>query len=74
MFLKYSFFEDLLLLSILKNSLEIPSLDDIFLGNVALSNSIISVEDLRKENRGIEIFSIDRYDGEIGNKNIAGKY
>ena len=74
MFLKYSFFEDLLLLSILKNSLEIPSLDDIFLGNVALSNSIISVEDLRKENRGFEIFSIDRYDGEIGNKNIAGKY
>ena len=48
MFLKYSFFEDLLLLSILKNSLEIPSLDDIFLGNIALSNSIISVEDLRK--------------------------
>ena len=68
------FFEDVLLLSISRNSLEISLLDDIFSGNFAMSNSIILVEDLRKWNRGFEIFLIDLCDGEIGNENIAGKY
>ena len=38
MLLKYSLSEDVLLLSISRNSLEIQSLDDIFLKNFALSN------------------------------------
>ena len=58
----------------LKKFFEIQSLDDIFLKNFALSNSIILVEDLRRWNIGFEIFLIDRYGGEIGNKNITGKY
>ena len=32
------------------------------------------MEDLIRWNRGFETFLIDRYDGKIGNKNIAGKY
>ena len=39
-----------------------------------LSNSIISVKDLIRLKRGFEIFSIDHYAGDIGNKNIAGNY
>ena len=74
MFLKCFFFEDVLLLSISKDSFEIPSSDDIFLGNFSYSNSMISVEDLRKWNRDFDIFLIDRYDSEIGNKNVTGKY
>ena len=46
MLLKYSFFEDVPLLSISRNSLETPSLDYIFFGNFTLLNSIILVEDL----------------------------
>ena len=61
-------------MSISKNSLEAPSLNNIFLGKFTLSNSIILAEDLIRWNRGFEIFLIDRYDGEIGNINIAGKY
>ena len=61
-------------MSISRNSLETPSLNYIFLGNFILSNSIILVEDIIRWNRGFEIFSIDRYDGKIGNINIAGKY
>ena len=61
-------------MSISRNSLETPSLDDIFLGSFTLSNSIILVEDLIKWNRGFEICLIDHYAGEIGNKNISGKY
>ena len=38
MLLKYSLSEDVLLLPISRNSLEIQSLDDIFLKNFALSN------------------------------------
>ena len=68
------FFEDVLLLSISRKSLEISLLDDTFLGNFAMSNSIILVEDLRKWNRCFEIFLIDLCDDEIGNENIAGKY
>ena len=40
------FFEDVPLLSISRNSLQTPSLDDIFFRNFTLSNSIILVEDL----------------------------
>ena len=61
-------------MSISRNSLETPSLNYIFLGNFILSNSIILVEDIIRWNRGFEIFLIDRYDGKIGNINIAGKY
>ena len=59
-----------------RHYLEIPSiiLDDIFLGDSTLSNSIALVEGLRRWYRSFEIFLIDRYDGKIGNKNIAVKY
>ena len=66
--------ENVLLLSISSNSLQTPSLDDILLGNFTLSNSIILVEDLIRWKRGFEIFLIDYYADDIGNKNIAGKY
>ena len=72
--MKYSFFENALLLSISRNSLQATFLDDILLGNFVLSNSIISVKDLIRSKRGFEIFLIDHCDGDIGNKNITGKY
>ena len=73
-FLRYSFFfEKLLLQSISKNSLQTPSLDNILLGNFALSNSIILVENVIRWTKGFKIFLIDHYAGDIGNKNIAGK-
>ena len=65
--------EDILLLSISRNSLPTPSLDDIFLGNFALLSSSVLVEDLIRWNRGFEIFLIDQYAGDIGNTSIAGK-
>ena len=55
------------------NYLQIPSLDDILLGNFTLSNSVILVENLMCRKRGFEIFLIDHYAGDIGNKNMAGK-
>ena len=55
-------------------SIQTTSLDDIILGNFILSNWIISVKDLIKSKRGLEIFLIDHYDGDLGNKNIIGKY
>ena len=42
--------------------------------NFISSNSIILVEDLIKWKRCFEIFLIDYCAGDIGNKNIAGKY
>ena len=68
------FFEDILLLSILRKSLWTRSLDDILLGKFKLSNSIILVEDIIKWKRYFEIFFIDHRAGDIGNKIIAGKY
>ena len=68
------FFENLQVPSVSKNSLQTPSLDHAFLGNFTLSNSIILVEDLMRWKRGFEIFSIDYYADDIGNKNIDGKY
>ena len=44
--MKYSFFENVLLLSISINFLQTPFLDDIFLINFLSSNSISSVKDL----------------------------
>ena len=73
-FLKYSFFEHVPLLSISRNVLETTSLDDIFLGNFTLSNSFVLVEELIRWNRGFEIVLIDHYAREIGNENITGKY
>ena len=73
-FLKYSFFKNVLLLSISRNSLQTSSLDDILLGNFTLSNSIISVKDLVRWKKGFETFLIDDYAGDIENKNITGKY
>ena len=46
MFLKYLFFEIVLLLSISRNSLQIPSLGDIFLESFTLPKPISSVKDL----------------------------
>ena len=73
-FLKYSFFENVLLLLISRNSLQTPSLGDTLFGNFTLSNSVISVKDLIRWKRGFEIFLIDHYAGDIGNKNVTGKY
>ena len=39
-----------------------------------LSNSIILVEDRIRWKRGFEIFLTDHWAGNIGHKNIAGKY
>ena len=44
------------------------------LGNFTVSNSIILVEDLVRRTRCFEIFLTDHFAGDIGNKNIAGKY
>ena len=68
------FFENVPLLSISRNSFQTPSLDDKSLENFTLPNSIILVEDLIRWNKGFEIFLIDHYASDIGNKNIAGKY
>ena len=73
-FLKYSFFENALLLSISRNSLQTPTLGDILLGNFTLTNSVISVKNLITWKRGFEIFLIKQFAGDIGNKNITGKY
>ena len=62
--LKYPFFENVLLycqeiiykIYISRNSLQIPSLDEILLGNFKLSNSVILVEDVTRSKRGFEIF------------------
>ena len=35
---------------------------------------MILVDDLIRWKRGFEIILIHQYDGDIGNKNIAGKY
>ena len=40
-------------------------------GNFTCSNSVILVEDLTRWKRRFEIFLIDHYVGDIGNKNIA---
>ena len=56
MFLKYSFFEDVPFLSISRNVLETPSLDDIFLGNFTWSNSSILIEDLIRWHKGLKCF------------------
>ena len=50
------FFENILLLSISRNSLQTPSSGDINEGNFSLSNSIIFVEDLIKWKRGLKHF------------------
>ena len=44
------------------------------MGDLTLWNLINLVEDLIRWKRGFEIFLIDHYAGDIGNKNIAGKY
>ena len=49
-------------------------LDHALLRNFTWSNSIILVEDLIRWKRGFEIFLIDHYADDIGNKNIAGKH
>ena len=67
------FFENLQALSVSRNSLQTPSLDQALLGNFTLSNSIILVDDIIRWKRGFEIFLIDHY-ADIGNKNIADKY
>ena len=67
-FLKQSFFENALLLSVSKNFLQTPALDDTLLGNFTLPNSIISVKELIRWIRGFEIFLIDPYAGDFENK------
>ena len=70
------FFENILLLSILGNSLQPPSSDDTLLRNFTLSNSIILVEDLTWSGKWevLKYFLIDHNADEIGNKNISGTY
>ena len=68
------FSKNLPLKSISKNSLQISSLDNPLLGNFTSLNSIILEKDLIRWTRGLEIISIDRYVGDIGGKNITGKY
>ena len=48
-----------------------PSLYNIHLGNFTLSDSVILMEYLIRCDRGFEIFLIDHFTGDIGNKNIA---
>ena len=67
-------FKNVLLLSISRNSLQTPSSDNILLGSFTLPNSIILVENLTRWKRCFEIVLIDHCAGDIGNKNIAGKY
>ena len=57
-FLRYSCFENILLLLASRNSLQTPSLVDIILRNFTLSNSTILVEDLIRWKRCFEIFFI----------------
>ena len=57
-----------------RNSLQVPSLIDIILGNFSLSNLTIFVEDLLRWKRCFEIFLIDHCISDIANKSIAGKY
>ena len=70
----FIFFENILLLSVSRNSLQAPSLVDIILRNFTSSNSTILVEDLIRWKRCFEIFLIDQCASDIANKNIAGKY
>ena len=60
--------ENVLLLSISRNSLYIPSLEGILLGNFAWSSSIILVEDPVKWKTCFEILLIDHFAGDIRNK------
>ena len=69
-----TFWKRTVILSILRSSLQIPVLDDILWENFTLSNSIILVKDLTRWKKDFEIFLIDQYAGDNGNKNIAGKY
>ena len=73
-FLKYSFFWIRTVTVNPKKFSWNTILDDIFLENFTLSNSIILVEDIIRWKKGFEIFLIDCNAGEIGNKNIAVKY
>ena len=69
-FLKHSFFKNIQLLSqqtFFKRYLS----DYILVENFTCSNSIIIVEGLIRWKRGFEMFFIDHYVGDIGNKNIA---
>ena len=43
-------------------------------GKLCIVNSFISVKDLIRWKRDFEIFLIDHYDGDTGNKNTTGKY
>ena len=68
------FLESLQVLSVSRNALQTPSIDHSLLENFTLSDSIIPVEDIMSWIKGFEIFLIDHYAGDIGNKNIAVKY
>ena len=68
------FFENVLLHSIPRNYLQIASFDYKLLGNFTWSKSIILVKNLIRWKRDFEIFLIDHHAGDIGNKNITGKY
>ena len=71
-FLKYPFFlKKVLLLSISRNYMLTLFLDDTLLENFSSSNSIILVGDQIRSKRGFEIFLINNYADDIGNKNIA---
>ena len=67
-------FESVLLLSISKNSLQTPSLDDIFWDILHCQIQLFSGRPINNVKRSFEIFLTDHYAGDIENKNIAGKY
>ena len=57
-----------------RNHLQTASLDYKLLGNFTLPKLVILVKDLIRSKRGFKIFLIDHHAGDIGNKNITGKY
>ena len=63
---------NVLLLSISRNSLQNNSI--FLLEKFTAPNSLILVKDLTRGKRGFDIFFIDHYVGDIGNKNITGEY
>ena len=73
-FLKYSFlWKHIVKLSISRNSLPIPSLDDILRENFTLPNWIMLVAELKRWKRSFEIFLIDHYADDNGKQSEIKK-
>ena len=70
-FVAMIFFENILLTSISRSSIQTSSSDYMFEGNFTWSNSIILVEDLIRWKKSFEVFLIDHYTCDVINKNAA---